>query len=205
MHAALDTPVADALCDPLAFRIEGWLHGAADHAQIAAVEIRVGGQSVGATRAFAVRPDVNAALALPADTRTGFQIDAHCAAAEFGAPLELELVAVFTDYLIEDRRRGRIMFVESQATPVLMPRANELIGLFTAPIALTIGAGDYTDPVPDEHDSALNASAIFGALAYLYRPWLDDEIPVPRARFDEHAATVLENIARVRSSANSEA
>ncbi|MBF6126052.1 TetR/AcrR family transcriptional regulator [Nocardia brasiliensis] len=114
------------------------------------------------------------------------------------------LVTVFTDYLTEDRRRGRIMFVESQATPVLMPRANQLIGLFTAPIALTIGAGDYTDPGPDEHDSALNASAIFGALAYLYRPWLDGEIPVSRERFDEHAATVLENVARVRSSAGSE-
>jgi AcrR family transcriptional regulator len=110
------------------------------------------------------------------------------------------LVGVFTDYLIEDRRRGRIMFIESQATPVLMPRANELIGLFTAPIALVIGAGDYADPTTDEYDSALNASAIFGALAYLYRPWLDGEIAVSRERFDEHAANVLEHIARSRSS-----
>ncbi|MEV6558940.1 TetR/AcrR family transcriptional regulator [Nocardia sp. NPDC051756] len=126
------------------------------------------------------------------------------------APIERDamfrhLVGVFTDYLVDDRRRGRIMFVESQATPVLMPRANELIGLFTAPIAVTIGAGDYSNAPPDEHDNTLNASAIFGALAYLYRPWLDGEIPVPRARFDEHAATVLENIARARSSVRTEA
>ncbi len=137
MHAALDTPVADALCDPLAFRIEGWLHGAADHAQIAAVEIRVGGQSVGATRAFAVRPDVNAALALPADTRTGFQIDAHCAAAEFGAPLELELVAVFTDgrhsspllrrtvrTLVRDYRKNHFGILLDRATVAIQRRGN---------------------------------------------------------------------------------
>ncbi|MEU2035362.1 TetR/AcrR family transcriptional regulator [Nocardia amamiensis] len=110
------------------------------------------------------------------------------------------MVGVFTDYLVADRRRGRIMFVESQATPVLMPRANELIVLFTAPIALIIGAGDYADPVSDEHDFALNANAIFGALAYLYRPWLDGEIPVSRQRFDEHAANVIERIATARSS-----
>lgn len=115
------------------------------------------------------------------------------------------MVGVFTDYLVEDRRRGRIMFVESQATPVLMPRANELIGLFTAPIAFTISAGDYADPVPDAHDIALNANAIFGALAYLYRPWLDGEIPVSRERFDEHAADVIERIATARSSLGTEA
>ncbi|MBF6297231.1 TetR/AcrR family transcriptional regulator [Nocardia amamiensis] len=115
------------------------------------------------------------------------------------------MVGVFTDYLVADRRRGRIMFVESQATPVLMPRANELIVLFTAPIALIIGAGDYADPVSDEHDFALNANAIFGALAYLYRPWLDGEIPVSRQRFDEHAANVIERIATARSSLGTEA
>ncbi|WP_040779816.1 TetR/AcrR family transcriptional regulator [Nocardia pneumoniae] len=114
------------------------------------------------------------------------------------------MVAVFTEYLVEDRRRGRIMFVESQATPVLMPRANELIGLFTAPIALIIGGGNYADPVSDEHDFALNANAIFGALAYLYRPWLDGEIPVSRERFDEHAAAVIERIATARSSLRTE-
>jgi AcrR family transcriptional regulator len=126
------------------------------------------------------------------------------------APIERDamfrhMVGVFTDYLLADRRRGRIMFIESQATPVLMPRANELIGLFTAPIALTISAGDYSQPVPDEHDYALNASAIFGALAYLYRPWLDGEIPVSRERFDAHAADVIERIATARSALSTEA
>lgn len=109
-------------------------------------------------------------------------------------------VAAFTDYLIEDRRRGRIMFVESQATPALAARGNELIELFTAPIALTIGAGDYRTPAPDQLDSVLNANAIFGSLAYLYRPWLDGTIAVSRDRFDDHAARLLTSIAVVRSS-----
>ncbi|MEU7764783.1 TetR/AcrR family transcriptional regulator [Nocardia sp. NPDC049190] len=127
-----------------------------------------------------------------------------------GAPAERgamfrHMVGVFTDYLVADRRRGRIMFVESQATPVLMPRAGELIGLFTGPIAMIVGAGDYADPPPDDFDNALNASAIFGALAYLYRPWLDGAIPIPRERFDEHAAHVIERIATARSTAHTEA
>ena len=97
MLAALDTPLADALCDPLALRVEGWLHGAAEHSKISAIEIHAAGQLVGSTRALGVRPDVNAALALPAATRTGFQIDAHCAAAVFEAPLALTLHALLAD------------------------------------------------------------------------------------------------------------
>ncbi|MEV0033244.1 TetR/AcrR family transcriptional regulator [Nocardia sp. NPDC050793] len=121
------------------------------------------------------------------------------------APIEREamfrhVVAAFTDYLTADPRRGRIMFVESQATSVLSQRGDELIELFTAPIAMTIGAGDYREPGPDHLDSVLNANAIFGALAYLYRPWLDGVIDVPRERFDEHAARLLTAVALVRSS-----
>ncbi|MBC7368851.1 MAG: hypothetical protein H7343_18905, partial [Undibacterium sp.] len=97
MLAALDTPLPDALCDPLALRVEGWLHGAPDHPKISAVEIHAAGQLVGSTRALAVRPDVNAGLTLPADTRTGFQIDAHISAAIFDAPLTLTLHALLTD------------------------------------------------------------------------------------------------------------
>ncbi len=111
----------------------------------------------------------------------------------------LHCVAAFTDFLTDDRRRGRIMFVECQATPALTARADELIELFTAPIALTIGAGDYRNPAPDHTDSVLNANAIFGSLAYLYRPWLTGSIPVSRERFDEHAARLLTGIALIRS------
>lgn len=121
------------------------------------------------------------------------------------APTEREamfhhVVSAFTDFLLEDRRRGPIMFVESQANPVLSARGDELIALFTAPIAFTIGSGDYRDPLPDHLDAMLNANAIFGTLAYLYRPWLDGTFDVPRERFDQHAVRLLTGIAAVRSS-----
>ncbi|MEV2222360.1 TetR/AcrR family transcriptional regulator [Nocardia vinacea] len=110
-------------------------------------------------------------------------------------------ISAFTDYLVEDRRRGQIMFVESQATRVLGDRGNELIELFTAPIALTIGLGaDSPQTPPDQYENSLNSNAIFGAMAYMYRPWLDGTIDVPRERFDDHATSVLRNIAAARSS-----
>ncbi|WP_040801254.1 TetR/AcrR family transcriptional regulator [Nocardia higoensis] len=121
------------------------------------------------------------------------------------APAEREamfhhVVSAFTDFLLEDRRRGPIMFIESQANPVLSKRGDELIALFTQPIAFTIGSGDYREPLPDHLDASLNANAIFGSLAYLYRPWLDGTFDVPRERFDRHAVRVLTAIATVRSS-----
>lgn len=121
------------------------------------------------------------------------------------APAEREamfhhVVSAFTDFLLEDRRRGPIMFIESQANPVLSARGDELIALFTAPIAFTIGSGDYREPLPDHLDATLNANAIFGALAYLYRPWLDGTFEVSRERFDHHAVRLLTSIATVRSS-----
>ncbi|MGW4766542.1 TetR/AcrR family transcriptional regulator [Nocardia sp. NPDC004278] len=109
-------------------------------------------------------------------------------------------ISAFTDYLLEDRRRGQIMFVESQATRVLGDRGNELIELFTAPIALTIALADGAQSMPDEFENSLNSNAIFGAMAYMYRPWLDGTIAVPRERFDDHATSVLRNIATARSS-----
>ncbi|MFX0577402.1 TetR/AcrR family transcriptional regulator [Nocardia nepalensis] len=109
-------------------------------------------------------------------------------------------ISAFTDYLLEDRRRGQIMFVESQAKRVLGDRGNELIELFTTPIALTISLADGPQSMPDEFENSLNSNAIFGAMAYMYRPWLDGTIGIPRERFDDHATSVLRNIANARSS-----
>ena len=97
MLAVFDTPAAGAPCDPLAFRIEGWIHGGDAHGKISSVEIRLGDHLIGFTHALSVRPDVNAALNLAATTRTGFVIDAHHATADFDAPLTLCLHALFTD------------------------------------------------------------------------------------------------------------
>lgn len=97
MLATIDAPLTDALCDPLALHIEGWLHGGAAHAQISAVEVHADRQLVGFTRALSFRPDVNVALGLPAGIRTGFVVDAHCASAVFDASLAFTIHAVFHD------------------------------------------------------------------------------------------------------------
>ncbi|MBY8858285.1 TetR/AcrR family transcriptional regulator [Nocardia sp. CA2R105] len=111
------------------------------------------------------------------------------------------VVTRFTDYMDEDPRRGRIMFVESQATMALGERGNQLIVEFTAPIAMSLAGGERKRNPPDEVDIRLNAHAIFGALAFLYRPWLDGALDVSRDRFDRHATSAITELARARSSA----
>lgn len=110
------------------------------------------------------------------------------------------VVTRFTDYMDEDPRRGRIMFVESQATMALGERGNQLIVEFTAPIAMSLAGGERKRNPPDEVDIRLNAHAIFGALAFLYRPWLDGALDVSRDRFDRHATSAITELARARSS-----
>lgn len=122
------------------------------------------------------------------------------AASDTPERLFAEVVGAFTDHLVEDPRRGRIMFVESQVTTSLSDRGNELIEQFTAPIALGIAAENGELAVADDIDTRLNANAIFGALAFLYRPWLDGNLDVPRDRFDRHAISVIGQLAGARSS-----
>ncbi|MBO0855594.1 MAG: TetR/AcrR family transcriptional regulator, partial [Nocardia sp.] len=120
------------------------------------------------------------------------------------APAEHDLlfghvVRAFTDFLTEDPRRGRILFVESLATPALTRRGGELVALITGPIAGVIAADDAETGAPDDTDVNLNAMAIFGALAYCYRPYLIGEINVDRERFDNHAASIIRQLHVVRS------
>ncbi|MFF0457246.1 TetR/AcrR family transcriptional regulator [Nocardia africana] len=109
------------------------------------------------------------------------------------------VVRAFTDFLTEDPRRGRILFVESIATPALTRRGSELVAVITGPIASVIAADDTDTPAPDETDTTLNAMAIFGALAYCYRPYLIGDITIDRDRFDNHAAAIIRQLSTVRS------
>lgn len=74
IRAVIDQPAADSLADPLALSIEGWLHAGERHRDLIAVEIRANGRSIGRTTLFFSRPDVEAALQLPAATHTGFAL-----------------------------------------------------------------------------------------------------------------------------------
>ena len=128
----------------------------------------------------------------------------HLLAALAAAPEDRDLlfghvVRAFTDFLTEDPRRGRILFVESLATPALTRRGNELVAMITTPIAAVIAADDTENPIPDDLDTTLNSMAIFGALAYCYRPYLIGDIAIDRDRFDNHAAAIIRQLSTVRS------
>ena len=107
-------------------------------------------------------------------------------------------VRAFTDFVLADRRRGRVMFTESQASPALASRGAELITEFTGPIAAVLRTRDLTG-TPDGTDVELNALAIFGALAFLYSRWLRpsgaETSQLPEERFVEHVAQVIEQLA----------
>jgi len=138
-------------------------------------------------------------------------------------PLIRHGVRAFTDFVLADRRRGRVMFSESQATPALASRGAQLIAEFTGPIAATLRnrglpahlsddapppdapppAAALDDTALDDTDVELNALAIFGALAFLYPRWLrpggGEEPEVSKERFVEHVAQVIEQLADARS------
>ena len=136
------------------------------------------------------------------------------APAELG-PLIRHGVRAFTEFLLADPRRGRVMFVESQVTAALASRGATLVAEFTVPIAGVFRSqalpADPADPAdrtdrgatgsgPDDTDVDLNALAIFGALAFLYRRWLrPGERAVSEERFVEHVAQVIERLAGARS------
>ncbi len=77
MPAHLDEPSAAAPVDPLCFHVRGWLWQGLEQPDLVAAEAWAGDTLVGETAAFYARPDVNAALSLPADARAGFELVAH--------------------------------------------------------------------------------------------------------------------------------
>lgn len=84
MLRSLDTPLADAPCDPLALPVEGWIYLGADQSKIVSVEALLNGVSIGATTQLTVRADVNATHALPPTTATAFRFFGYAAQAKFG-------------------------------------------------------------------------------------------------------------------------
>jgi 2-polyprenyl-3-methyl-5-hydroxy-6-metoxy-1,4-benzoquinol methylase len=79
----LDEPTIGAYCDPLSFFVRGWVHDPDGQSPVAPLAVFAGEHKLGESFALAERPDVSAALKLPAATRTGFRI--LCQAPWFGA------------------------------------------------------------------------------------------------------------------------
>lgn len=97
IRSHLDDPAPSACVDPLCFYVRGWLYLEARQNSIVAVEAWAGDALIGQTKALYVRPDVNTAHWLPAETRTGFELFAHHATAAPGQSFELEIRARLAD------------------------------------------------------------------------------------------------------------
>ena len=80
MPAHLDEPAPGTPVDPLCFIVRGWVWQGVEQPDLDAVEAWCGDALLGETAGFYVRPDVNAALALPAAARAGFELAGHHAA-----------------------------------------------------------------------------------------------------------------------------
>lgn len=112
--------------------------------------------------------------------------------------LARHVVKAFTGYVAKDRRRGRIMFVESQSAPELHGRGRELIALFTEPIEPVLAAlGGRGEQ--DAVSARFNSIALFGALAFLYQDWLTGSARISQRRVVEHVSLLIEAFARVDS------
>lgn len=121
-------------------------------------------------------------------------------APEDPALLIRHVVSAFTSYVAKDRRRGRIMFVESHSVPELWHRGEQLIDEFTVPISASLemmrGEGDPPDRITTE----LNSIGLFGALAFVYQRWLTGSSRITSERIVEHISQVIEAHVNVDSS-----
>jgi len=97
MKFALDTPLADAPCDPLALPVEGWIYLGADQVKIVSVEALLNGVAIGATTQLTVRADVNAIHALPPQTETAFRFFGYAAAPKFGGAGRITVLVHLSD------------------------------------------------------------------------------------------------------------
>jgi SAM-dependent methyltransferase len=97
MPAHLDAPPPGSVVDPLCVPVRGWVWLGSVHADLVVVEVHCGEVLIGSTRALYPRPDVNTALSLPPDTRTGFEIFAHHAGFEPAGQFGLQVTARLRD------------------------------------------------------------------------------------------------------------
>jgi hypothetical protein len=124
-------------------------------------------------------------------------LDALEAAPSEPSALIRHVVKAFTNYVFKDPRRGRIMFVESQAEPALWDRGRELMAEFTNPISASLELM-YGGEATDSANSELNSVGLFGALAFIYQAHTPSS-KISRKRLVEHISLMVEAQATVNS------
>ena len=110
MPAVLDTPADNAPVDAYRFHVRGWLWLGAAQPGIQAIEAWCDGTLLGETTVLIARPDVVAALSLPAEARAGFDFFAHHATAAPGSTLVIQLRARHRDGPRTDVLAAAIVF-----------------------------------------------------------------------------------------------
>ncbi|WP_333619562.1 TetR/AcrR family transcriptional regulator [Dietzia sp.] len=93
-----------------------------------------------------------------------------------GDPAEatVHIARAFTDFLVEDPRRGQVLLIQS-VTSELYAHGRELTGRFTAIVevlkaSFTAEGGEL--PRDDAYTDRWDPLAVFGALAFVYQDWL---------------------------------
>ena len=111
----------------------------------------------------------------------------------------LHCVAAFTDYLTDDRRRGRIMFVESSGHPRAhraRRRTHRIVHRAHRP---DDRRGRLPQSRPGSHRQRPQRQRDLRITGVSVPAVAEGSIPVSRERFDEHAARLLTGIALIRS------
>ncbi|HJE92057.1 MAG TPA: TetR/AcrR family transcriptional regulator [Dietzia timorensis] len=109
------------------------------------------------------------------------------------------IASAFTDFLVDDPRRGEILFVQS-VTSELYPHGRELIGRFTAIVgglkdAFAEAGG--TLGRNDELTARWDPLALFGGLAFVYQDWLLDPRGVSAEEISAYIGYLISLVARV--------
>ena len=90
------------------------------------------------------------------------------------AAASVHIARAFTDFLVEDPRRGQVLLIQS-VTSELYAHGRELTGRFTAIVQIlkeSFTAGGGTLPRNDAYTDRWDPLAVFGALAFVYQDWL---------------------------------
>lgn len=93
-------------------------------------------------------------------------------------------VEAFLGVLLDDPRKGRVLLLESFTEPALSRRAFELQPLFTDLIRAHLAS-------PTHPEAEMTATALIGALANLFRRWLDGDLPADRAAVTDYVVQLL--------------
>ena len=132
MIGCLDTPAPGQSCDPLSFRVEGWVRGPGPDDGLVAVEAWVDGRRAGSTREPYVRPDVDGAHGWTDARPTGFTLVARCPEGPFGAEATLVVVVVTKAARLELFRRPlRFIALDHRTIPhgkLLQPTPGTWLG-----------------------------------------------------------------------------